>query len=167
MRASSSSSRPWSGDTSAGGSPAAREARKRSSKAALAGRRRSERNSSTALGSGEGAGPASEGGGAAPGGGRGGPRSRPRQPRTQRGLEPLERRLDRLGLLRLQPALQRRRGGGDHRLRVLGELVEPGRDRLARAPALELGERRVHRQRELQRRFAPSALIEVEPRPQP
>ena len=52
------------------------------------------------------------------------------------------------------------------RLAVLAQLVEAPRDRLGPAPALELRERRVEPGRELERRLAPAALVEVEPRAQ-
>ena len=47
--------------------------------------------------------------------------------------------------------------------RCFGQLVEPARDALGRPPALELGQRRLERQRELERGLAPAALVEVEP----
>ena len=75
-------------------------------------------------------------------------------------------RRHRLGLLRLEPALQRRGGGRRHALAVRGQLVEPARDRRRPAPALELGQRGLERERQLQRRLALAALIEVQPRSQ-
>ena len=97
MRARSSSRRPWRGETSCGGSPAVRGGTKDSIEGRVGGEEALREIGVDRLGV----------------------RSQLRRPRPQRRLEPPQSRLHRLGLLRLQPALQRRGRRGRHRLAVL------------------------------------------------